>query len=136
MKLGLQIGLGVLSLIPLFFALTGITQGTSQFMPADQVVPALDNQFRYWSGFYLLLTFLIWWAIPNIERHTTMLRLICLALVIGGLSRLVSHLTVGPGDPQQFTAMLLEIGSPVFVFWQSMLKSDGTGQATSERVQS
>ncbi len=121
MKLGLQITLGILSLIPLFFGVTGLMWGTSQFMPADEIIPALDNQFRYWAGFYFVLAFLLWWAIPNIERHTTLLRIVCLALVIGGLGRLVSHLTVGAGDPPQFGAMILEIGSVIFVFWQAML---------------
>ena len=127
MKLGLQITLGVLSLIPLFFGVTGLLWGTSQFMPAEQVIPALDNQFRYWAGFYLVLAFLLWWAIPNIEQHTTLLRIVCLALVIGGLGRLISHLTVGPGDPPQFAGMILELGSVVFVFWQAMLVKPTTG---------
>ena len=131
MKLGLQIILGVLSLIPVYFGLLGITQGTAQFMPADQVVPELDNQFRYWSGFYLLLAFLLWWAIPNIERHTTILRLVCAALVIGGLSRLVSHLTVGPGNEQQFGGMILEIGSVVFLPWQARVARDAEVQAAA-----
>ncbi len=124
MKLGLQIILGILSLIPLFFGVTGLLWGTSQFMPEEQIIPALDNQFRYWAGFYFVLAFLLWWAIPNIERHTTLLRIVCLALVIGGLGRLISHLTVGAGAPDQFGAMILEIGSVVFVIWQAMLPKE------------
>jgi hypothetical protein len=130
MKLGLQIVLGILSLIPVFFGVTGLLYGAEQLMPEGQSVPpALDNQFRYWAGFYFVLAFLLWWAIPNIERHTTLLRIVCLALVIGGVGRLVSHLTVGPGGPDQFGAMILEIGSVVFVFWQAMLPKEEAGVA-------
>ncbi len=86
MKLGLQIVLGILSLIPIFFGVTGLLYGADQLMPEGQSVPpALDNQFRYWAGFYFILAFVLWWVIPNIERHTTLLRIVCMALVIGGL---------------------------------------------------
>jgi len=121
MKLALQVTLGVLSLIPLFFGVTGLLWGTAQFMPEAEVIPALDNQFRYWAGFYFVLAFLLWWAIPNIERHTTLLRIVCLALVIGGIGRLISLLAYGSGDAAQVGAMILEIGSVVFVVWQAKL---------------
>ena len=125
MKLGLQIVLGILSLIPVFFGVTGLLYGAEQLMPEGQTAPpALDNQFRYWAGFYFVLAFLLWWAIPNIERHTTLLRIVCLALVIGGTGRLISYLTVGEGGPDQFGAMILEIGSVIFVFWQARLPKE------------
>jgi hypothetical protein len=122
MKLTLQFTLAVLSLIPLVLGASGLIWGTALYLPVDQIVPALDNQFRYWAGFYLLLAFLLWWAIPNIERHTVLVRLICLALVIGGLGRLLSILTVGPGDTLQWLAMALEIGSVVLLPWHAAVR--------------
>ncbi len=121
MKLGLQIALGILSLIPLFFSVMGIMNGASFFMPDGGYPAAIDNQLRYLSAIYLLVTMLLWWAIPNIEKHGKMLAFICGAIFLGGLSRLISHLTVGPGIETQFAGMILELGSPIFLIWQRLV---------------
>jgi hypothetical protein len=42
---------------------------------------------------------------------------ICAALVIGGAGRLVSHFTVGPGTPEQWAGMFIELGSPILLVW-------------------
>lgn len=118
MKLGLQIGLGILSLIPLAFSVMGVITGASYFMPDGGYPEALDNQLRYLSAIYLLVTLLLWWAIPNIEKHGTMLAFICAAIFFGGVARLISHLTLGPGQPEQFAGMILELASPIFLIWQ------------------
>ena len=121
MKLGLQIGLGVLSLIPLFFAVMGIMNGASFFMPDGGYPAAIDNQLRYLSGIYLLVTMLLWWSIPNIEKQGVVLAFVCAAIFIGGLARFLSYSTVGPGLDQQFAGMLLELGSPIFLIWQRLV---------------
>ena len=121
MKLGLQIGLGILSLIPLFFAVMGILNGASFFMPDGGYPAALDNQLRYLSAIYLLVTMLLWWTIPNIEKHGTVLTFVCAAIFIGGIARFVSYSTVGPGLDQQFAGMILELSSPIFLIWQRLV---------------
>ncbi len=121
MKLGLQIVLSVLSLIPLAFAVLGIWFGASYFMPDGGYPAGLDNQLRYLSGVYFLVSVLIWSAIPNVERQAILLGFICLALVIGGLGRLVSWMTIGPGDTAQLIGMGLELGSPLLLLWQRLL---------------
>jgi len=117
-KRGLQIVLGVLSLIPLTFAILGLWLGAGYFLPAGEVPAALDNQLRYLSGVYVLVSLLLWWAIPNVERHGRLLAFICLALVIGGVGRAISWLTLGPGDPGQMAGMAIELGSPLLLIWQ------------------
>lgn len=126
MKLGLQIGLGILSLIPLFFAIMGIMNGASFFMPEGGFPAAIDNQLRYLSAIYLLVTMLLWWAIPNIEKHGTVLAFICAAIFIGGLARFLSHSTVGPGIDTQFAGMILELSSPIFLIWQRLVARSAT----------
>ncbi|MDJ0920585.1 MAG: DUF4345 domain-containing protein [Henriciella sp.] len=118
MKLGLQIMLGVLSLIPVLFAALGVLQGAGYHMPDGGYVAALDNQYRYTSGTYILVSLMLWYCIPSIEKHFKLLAMVCAALVLGGLGRLVSHLTVGPGSDEQFAGMILELGSPLFLVWQ------------------
>lgn len=126
MKLGLQIGLGILSLIPLFFAIMGIMNGASFFIPEGGFPAAIDNQLRYLSAIYLLVTMLLWWAIPNIEKHGTVLAFICAAIFIGGLARFLSHSTVGPGIDTQFAGMILELSSPIFLIWQRLVARSAT----------
>lgn len=121
MKLGLQIGLGILSLIPLVFAVMGVMTGASYFMPEGGYPAALDNQLRYLSAIYVLVSFLLWWAIPNVEKHTTLLAFVCAVIFLGGLARLLSHLTIGPGQPEQMAGMVLELISPVFLIWQRLV---------------
>ena len=118
MKRGLEIVLGVLSLIPLLFAVLGILAGAGYFLGDDTVPAGLDNQYRYLSGVYILVSFLLWWAIPQVERPGKLLGFICLALVIGGIGRLISWAALGPGDPGQMAGMAIELASPLLLLWQ------------------
>lgn len=117
MKIGLQVVLGLFSVIPLAFAALGLVSGMAGADPATPVSAAIDNQYRYMSGVYVLVSFLLWYAIPKIETHFRLISFICAALVIGGLGRLVSYLTVGPGTPQQWAGMFIELGSPILLVW-------------------
>jgi L-lactate permease len=117
-KLGLQIVLGLFSLIPAAFAAMGLISGMAGADPAATVSAAVDNQFRYMSGVYILVSFLLWFAIPRVEQHFRLLALVCATLVIGGVGRLISMNTVGPGLPQQFIGTFIELGSPLLLIWQ------------------
>ena len=121
MKLGLQIALGLFSLIPLAFAVLGLMQGTGYHVAEDQIVAAVDNQYRYMSGVYILVTFLLWYAIPQIEKHGRLMALLCAALVLGAVGRLISHMTIGPGSDEEFAGMIIEFCTPIFLFWQMLV---------------
>lgn len=122
MKLGLQIVLGLFSLIPLAFAAMGLMSGMAGADPAATVSAAVDNQYRYMSGVYILVTLLLWYAIPKIETHFRLMSLICAALVIGGIGRLLSQGAVGPGTEQQQIGAIIELGSPVLLLWLWFVK--------------
>ena len=79
MKRGLQIALGIFSLIPVIFALLGFLHGAERLSPAG-VTTELDNQYRYFSGMYLVVSFLIWSIIPSIERQGRLLLVVSAAL--------------------------------------------------------
>jgi len=121
MRRGLQIVLAVLSLIPLAFALIGITGGAELANEGGAVTTGLDNQFRYLSAYYLSLFFLIWWILQDLENRGTVLRLLVLAIFLGGLARLYSYLTVGPPPIRAICGMVLELGSPILVFWHAAI---------------
>lgn len=119
MKRGLQIVLLILSLIPLYFAVTGVMGGAAALNAETSVLNGLDNQFRYLSAFYLILTFLIWYIVPNIENHTGIFRIAILAIFLGGLARLYSYKVIGVPPVQMAGGMVLELGSPLLLWWQS-----------------
>ena len=121
MKIGLQIALGVFSIIPFYFAAIGVVDGTVNLSGSSEPVPAIDNQYRYVSGTYVLVTLLLWYVIPSIERHAGLLRLIVAALVIGGIGRFLSVSALGPGLDYQMAGIFIELGSPVFLLWQYLV---------------
>ncbi len=118
MKRALQGVLAVLSLIPLNFGLRGLIIGPKDIMPAEHVNAAIDNVMRYQSGYYLSLFMILWWIIPNIEKHTTLFRILVPAIFIGGLGRLASYLTIGSPPAQMIARHILELGAPAFAVWQ------------------
>jgi hypothetical protein len=120
MRRGLQIVLAVLSLIPLFFAITGLMGGAEAANAGQAVTAELDNQFRYLSAFYLSLFFLIWWVLQDLDNRGAVLRLLVLAIFLGGLARLYSYLTVGPPAVHAIAGMILELGSPILVLWHKI----------------
>ncbi len=123
MKKTLQIIIAALSLIPLYFGVTGIVFGASQWLAAGTVTAEIDSQYRYLSAFYLSLTFLIWWMIPNIEKHTTPFRILIGAIFIGGAARALSMLTIGTPPLVNILGMFLELGAPLLLVLQARIKA-------------
>ena len=119
MRQAFKIVLMILSLIPLYFAITGICGGAAQF--GDSVSAPLDNQFRYLSAFYLSLFLLIWYVLGNLEERGTVLRILILAIFLGGLARLYSYMNVGVPEPRQMAGMALELGSPILALWHRII---------------
>lgn len=117
MKRAFQITLILLSFIPLYFAARGIIGGASLANDGMPVTNGLDNQLRYQSAYYLSLAFLIWWVIQDIHMRGTVMRLLILAIFLGGLARLYSYVTVGPPPPHAIAGMILELGAPALVLW-------------------
>ena len=121
MRTAFKLILMILSLIPLYFAVTGMLGGAAALNDGTGVSAALDNQFRYLSAFYLSLFFLIWWILGDIDNRGGVFRLLILAIFIGGLARLYSYFQIGTPEPIQMLGMALELGSPVLVLLQRNL---------------
>lgn len=122
MRTSFKIILMVLSLIPLFFAVTGIFGGAAGNNGGLAVSVGLDNQYRYLSGYYLSLFFGIWYVLGDIDRRGTIFRLLVLAIFIGGLARLYSYMQVGAPPARAMIGMALELGAPVLAIWHKVLE--------------
>jgi hypothetical protein len=121
MKRAFKITLIILSFIPLYFAARGIIGGASLANDGMPVTNGLDNQLRYQSAYYLSLAFLIWWVIQDIHTRGTVMRLLVLAIFLGGLARLYSYVTVGTPPPHAVAGMFLELGAPILIFWHNYI---------------
>ena len=120
-----QISIAVLSLIPIMDAVMGFYQGPSHLFPDGGVYPNnLDNHYRYLTGAYLAVTFSIWWTLGNIEERVVPFRIICAAVFIGGLGRVVSIASVGmPESSDYIVAVFIELVLvPLLLLWQVRLR--------------
>ena len=122
MKLGLQIVLGLFSLIPLAFAVMGMAHGAAGLDPGGQVAGAVDNQFRYLSGMYAVVTLLLWSIIPEIEKHFRTAAIICAALFVGGALQKAF-------DPQQVIGLLSGWHLPGLLVWPALAYNAAAGLA-------
>jgi len=121
MKRAFQITLILLSFIPLYFAARGVIGGAALSNDGMPVTNGLDNQLRYQSAYYLSLAFLLWWIIQDLHMRGTVLRILALAIFLGGLARLYSCVTVGTPPPHAMAGMFLELGAPVLVLWHKYI---------------
>ena len=108
----------VLSLIPLAFGGLGIAFGADR-LAGTGVSAALDSQFRFASGWYLALAMLCWWIAPRIERETTVFRIVCAAVFLGGVGRLLSLAAKGAPPHYMAAGLALELVVPLLVVWQA-----------------
>ncbi|ABW26892.1 DUF4345 domain-containing protein [Acaryochloris marina] len=121
MKRGLQIILGILSLIPFMVAILGLTSGLGRWLPAEAITPEFDSHYRYITGFYISLGVIAWWIIPNIEKHKTALRIVAGAIFAGGVGRVISFWQVGAPGPLTLVFTGIELCFPLLLIWQAKL---------------
>lgn len=117
----LQLVLALLSLIPLIGVAIGFTQGAAFFgLDPGSLPRPLDNQFRYLSGVYVMVSAAVWVAIPAIESRALPIRLVALGVFVGGVGRCISMATLGlPEDPAMIGGVAFEMGVvPLLVLWQ------------------
>jgi hypothetical protein len=115
----LQVVVALLSLLPLAFGSLGIVLGAARFLPGAEVPASLDSQFRFLSAWYVGLALIAWWMIPTIERQTTLFRIVCVAVFLGGLARLLAWSASGPPDARFLVVLAAELLFPLLIPWQA-----------------
>ena len=121
MKRGLQIILGLLSLIPLLVSILGMSVGLGRWLSPEMIDPRFDSHYRYITGYYLSLSLIAWWIIPNIEKHRTIFRIIGGSIFFGGIGRVLSWLQVGAPDRMSIVFTGIELLFPILLLWQAKL---------------
>ena len=118
----LQAAMCVILLLPATAVVPSLIGGPG-FLGHPPVIPAdLDSHFRYISGIFLGVLIGIASCIPAIERQGARLRLLGGIVVIGGLCRLLSLVTVGVPSLGHQLGLAVELGVvPLVMLWQARL---------------
>src|SRR5215467_7120685 len=116
MILALRILLGLVSLICLLGGMNLLIKGTSSFLPKTiQPQPVLDNLFRFLSGIYFGLGFLMIWVVVNFRALHGLIYFVGLVVIFSGLGRLYSRMKLGSAGRYFDRIMLFEIGLGVAI---------------------
>lgn len=120
-KRTLQGLLALLSLLPLIVGALGFIEGAALFLPVGAATPKLDSQFRYLSAWDIGLVMIVWWIIPQIEHQTALFRIICFAVFLGGVGRILAWYVTGWPGIAFLTVMAIELLIPLLIPWQAYL---------------
>lgn len=125
----LQLATAIACVVPITMGVESILEGPSVIRGiAPPVAIDLDSHFRYLSGLLLGIGLLFLISIPRIERHTILFRALGAIIVVGGLARLVSLLSVGvPGGGHRFGLVMELIVVPLIVLWQARVARRNAG---------
>src|SRR6188508_796988 len=110
MGLTLQIILGIVTLICLLGGVNLLIKGTKSFLPDN--IPSqriLDNLFRFLSGIYFGLGFMMAWVVLNFNKVDDLIYFIGIVVVFSGLGRLYSSIKVGSAGRYFDFIMIFEI---------------------------
>ena len=109
MQLSLQILLGFLSLICLLGGMNLLIKGAGKFLPENIATPiVLDNLFRFMSGIYFSLGFLVIYVVFNLPEINNLVYFIGIVVIFSGLGRFYSRSKVGSGGKYLDYIMVVE----------------------------
>jgi hypothetical protein len=82
-----------------------------------------DSHFRYLSGLLLAIGLGFWSYVPTIETKGKRFKLLTLIVVMGGLARLISLVSVGVPSVGMLFGLAMElIIAPVLYLWQRRIE--------------
>jgi preprotein translocase subunit SecY len=119
----LQVVVAIACLVPLCAGAAGVLFGPR--MVASSVIrsPDLDSHFRYLSGLLLGVGVGFVSTIPTIERRGDRFRRLTAIVVLGGIGRLMSLLSIGAASPAMSAALVMELlVTPALALWQWRLE--------------
>jgi hypothetical protein len=108
-ELALKIILGIITAICFLGGLNLMTKGAKSFLPETlPPQPRLDNLFRFLSGIYFALGFLMLWVTIQSSGAGDLLYFIGVIVFFSGVGRLYSRLKVGSAGTYYDSMMILE----------------------------
>lgn len=116
----LQAVVATACLVPLIVGGESIVSGPG-FLGHPPVIPRdLDSHFRYISGIFFAVGIAFATCVRRIEIRGDRFRLLGALVVCGGLSRVVSLLSVGAPSKGHIFGFAMELGAvPLLMLWQA-----------------
>jgi Domain of unknown function (DUF4345) len=113
----LRVAVAIACLVPICAGSGGVVLGLR--MMGSAPAGDLDSHFRYLSGLLLGIGLGYASTIPRIEAHGRRFRLLTGIVVVGGLGRLISLLSIGPPSRVMLAALAMELViTPSLALWQ------------------
>ena len=110
MEIALKILLGLVCLICFAGGMNLLIKGASSFLPKQNEPPrVLDNLFRFLSGIYFGLGFLMAWVIYRFNESGDLVYFIGIVVIFSGLGRLYSRTRLGSAGKYFDFIMVFEI---------------------------
>jgi Domain of unknown function (DUF4345) len=139
-KKTLQIVLSVLGLIPILTGGLDLVVGANALNLAGAAISpqvlanvVLDSQIRFLGSIWLGLGIVLYWVLPQIEKQTTLFRLLLGIIFLGGIGRSISAFLIGMPPIELIAATVLElIGMPLLILWQSFIANSNNLTPHSE----
>ena len=129
----LQLTLAVVACIPFASGLVSILRGPSA-LPGEirGASPNLDSEFRFVNTFWIAVAPIVWLALPNVEKKTSILRVVLAVAFLGGFARLLSWRKTGRPHPIFIAAIGVELlGMPALALWQGRVAALGRSSVSS-----
>lgn len=119
---GLQVVLALLGALAIALGLVTVTTGAAHMPDGGGVSASVDSELRFFAVWFVVAGVLALRASASPEHATGLVRALCVALVLGGLARLWSIVTVGTPHPIFVANMAAEFLIPgVLLPWQSVV---------------
>jgi len=123
MELSLRILLVLVTLICLLGGTNLLLKGANFYLPETTATQrVLDNLFRFLSGIYFGLGFLMAWVVFHFREVNNLIYFIGLVVVCSGLGRLFSRAKVGSAGKYFDYMMVIEIALGVAIILLQYLK--------------
>ncbi len=133
-KRALQIAVAIGSLVPIGAGAAGILLGLRMLKFNSIGSGDLDSHFRYLSGLLLAIGIGYATTVPRIETRGCRFRLLTFAVVLGGVGRLFSLLSIGLPSSTMVAALIMELlVAPGLALWQHRLAFQTRGGCSAWR---
>lgn len=104
---------GVLWTLHFFESLFNFATGQTIAPEPTAVAVTIDNEFRFYSVFWLSYGALLLWTAWEIQRRWNWVPILFGLFFLGGIGRVISHLTLGAPHPLFVVLMGTELAIPV-----------------------
>ncbi|MBS1730652.1 MAG: DUF4345 domain-containing protein [Bacteroidetes bacterium] len=123
MQLSIQILVGLLTFICIAGGMNLLLKGVASFLPKGaKSPPVLDNLFRFLSGIYFGLGFMMAWVCFHLETVGNLVYFIGFVVLCSGLGRLYSRMKLGSAGNYLFFIMIFEIVLGILIMVLQFLK--------------